>query len=65
MDQCKIHELFQCAISDMQARSVCPSKQFIESKLADFAWEILMLLYITFYKCNQALLQHNLDDSIL
>lgn len=37
MDQCKIHELFQCVISDMPARSVCPSKQFIESKLADFA----------------------------
>lgn len=37
IDQCKIHELFQCVISDIQSRSVCLSKQFIESKLADFA----------------------------
>lgn len=37
IDRCKIHELFQCVISNIQARSVCLGKQFIESKLADLA----------------------------
>lgn len=39
--QCKIHELFQSVISDIQARSVCFSKQFIESKLAEFALMVI------------------------
>lgn len=66
--QCKIHELFQCVISDTPARLVCLSKQFIESKQADFAWmalfsgqprqhrwEILMLLYITLYRLSSSM----------
>lgn len=79
IDQCKIYELSQCIISNVQVRSVCLSKQFIEPKQADFPLMTLFsrqhwqhhwkkYWYVTYRLTqssytNQALLQCNLDCS--